>query len=137
MNERSAAASPQKQRLRPNGAQKRSTPAAARGTSSVLEPFAAVAIEPVDASMWPIHSGLWLQPDQPPALSGYGAEAARQHRFPAGDFAHPPIQPVDSAPRRETPVQSVLGSDRAVMPASDSALLGWDPRTLCPKEGIE
>ena len=140
MNHRSIRESPAKERFRANGAPKRPT-ASPRGVPAVAPatpqaPFVVPAIQAVDASMWPILQGLWLQPDQPPSLPGSCVEAARRHRLPSGDFAERNvIQPLDLAAEREAPVEPVFLFASVAIPASDLAPLGWDPRTLRRKEG--
>jgi hypothetical protein len=123
-----------KEGFRPNGAPKRSRAASARGDSAAVPekpqaPFAIAEIQPVDSSMWPIHQGLWLQPDQPPSLPGCVVDAARRHRLPSGDFAERNhIQPLDAAAERGAPAGPVPPHGSVTIPASDLAPLGWDPR---------
>ena len=167
MNRRSAAEVRTNEPFRPNGKPHRQAASNGRGVALVPEishaPFAALAAEPVDAPMWPIHQGGWLQPESPPVLDE-AVEAARTHRFPAGGFVETGVlQPLDFPARAEAASEAegrpdkgslVTPCDRAANvlkevaapeaqcrpakgPASDLSPLGWDPRTLIGKEGVE
>lgn len=128
------------ERFRPNGASKQPTPPAAHKVSLVPEvsqaPFVTMPLEPIDSPMWPVYPGVWFQPERPPLFFSSGLEVARHHRLPAGDFSASDVtQPVDLAAECETPGDAVAPKAPVNIPASDLAPLGWDPRTICRKEG--
>jgi hypothetical protein len=128
------------ERFRPNGASKHSTPPSAHNVSLVPEvsqaPLVATPLEPIDAATWPVYPGVWFQPERQPLFFSSGLEVARHNRLPAGDFSiSGATQPVDLAAKRETPRKAVAPKPSVNVPASNLEPLGWDPRTICRKEG--
>jgi hypothetical protein len=115
-----------------NGARKSGRPEARQALDAA---FAEIETKPSDASMWPLHSVLWLQPEraaQIPAWTGLGTE--RHNRIP-----RPDLLPVESPPadHPDTPDKScvaIMPRPHCQLPRSDLAPLGWDPRTVCRKE---
>ena len=93
---------------------------------------------PIDSPMWPLHSAMWLQPDGvPPAPLWSGLAVEHQNRSLMPDFQPSGIAPFDhpAAPRGSS--QALDPAAGPVVPRSDLAPLGWDPRAVCRKEGQE
>jgi hypothetical protein len=95
---------PGREQSRSNGARKRPSEPGVRIGESSGAPFVSIAIEPVDASMWPLQPALWFQPERAPmvpAWSGLGIE--RQNRITVPGFRHTEVAPVN---RGDGPVTS-------------------------------
>ncbi len=100
-----------------------------------VAPFATKEPAMADAEMWPVHGGVWFQPDQtpaPPAWSSLVLE--RQHRIAAPDFAVAEMAPLDRAAAPAIEREALSPRAAVSLPASDLVPAGWDPRALCPKE---
>jgi len=103
-----------------------------------LSPFAAIEAQPEDAQMWPVHSGVWLQPELVPELPRTSSLRIERHYtvpapglldFDVTQSFHPgiPDRVCDPLPPRAEPG----------LPQSDLEPLGWDPRStvVCDAEG--
>ncbi|HXK01561.1 MAG TPA: hypothetical protein VMS37_04110 [Verrucomicrobiae bacterium] len=121
-----------------NGSPKRANGSVHAAEHTPDAPFLRTEAAPVDAGMWPLHPAMWFQPEPAPAApawSGLGIE--RHQRVPSPDFRRGGAAGLDCA---ATPLQShevLVPAPDAAIPASDLAPLGWDPRSVCRKEGSE
>ena len=101
-------------------------------------PFAATQPAPIDAEMWPLHSAMWFQPERAPSCSEWsGLAVERRHRVPAPAFAQPAAAPIDCPGEPDLARDPLAPDAQPAIPHSDLAPLGWDPRTVCPKEERE
>ena len=101
-------------------------------------PFAAAQPTPIDAEMWPLHSAMWFQPERAPSCSQWsGLAVEHRHRVPAPAFAQPAVAPIDCPREPDLARDPHAPGAQPAMPHSDLAPLGWDPRTVCPKEERE
>jgi hypothetical protein len=101
-------------------------------------PFAATEASPVDATAWPIHPAVWFQPDLRPSAPPWTALTIERHnRIPAPDFLHPKIAPLDCRDCIDDECCGIRPVLRVRVPPSSLEPLGWDPRTVCRKEGGE
>jgi len=117
--------------VRPRGARRaaavKSIERAAKPAPKLAD-FVRPELRAQDASMWPIHPVMWLQPEldlAAPAASGLRIE--RKHAVPLPEFVHEPMTVVGPTPAIEMTVPILPKVDR-VFPASGLATLGWDPR---------
>jgi hypothetical protein len=100
--------------------------------------FAVLDAEPVDAPMWPLHPTLWFQPELKPTDSIWSGLVIEHHnRIPAPDFMAFDIVPLNCPGTTDSPRAAFTPDARRVLPQSGLAPLGWDPRTVCRKEGGE
>ena len=93
----------------------------------------AIAVESVDAPMWPIHPAGWLQPEtpaMPPSWTGLVIE--RRNRVPAHDLIQFPLAPFARAGAMESTHGPLFRAADPSMQQSDLAPLGWDPRAAFP-----
>jgi len=125
---------PSKKRNPPKRSTVAGKPAAASGPAPLAQPIPCVNPVAVDVPKWPLQSAAWLEPDvppSPPAWSGLAVE--RHHRIPVPDFL-----PFDTAPlnRMDGPKtsQPAVAAAGPILPHSDLAPLGWDPRAVGRKE---
>jgi hypothetical protein len=101
-----------------------------------------IPVEPVDAPMWPIHPAGWLQPEAPAtAPSWTGLNIERRHRIPAPDFLHFALAPfplpgceagLASVSQQPACPEAAFPVARPMVPQTDLAPLGWDPRAASP-----
>jgi hypothetical protein len=96
-------------------------------------PFAGIAIEPIDAAMWPIHPPGWFQPEAPASAPCWSSLAIeRRHRIPAPDLVYFPLAPFDRTAACESRSGVVPSALRPSVPAGGLEPLGWDPRAFRP-----
>lgn len=119
-----------------NGAKQSSRPVAHTderpGPEPPAAPFSTSEPEPIDSPMWPLHSGLWFQPElapSPPAWSGLAIE--RHNRIPAPDFLHSGVAPVNRTDVLENSCDTLAPAACPKISESGLAPLGWDPRSVC------
>jgi hypothetical protein len=117
-----------------NGAKRTNAPRAAELPAEILSaPFAGIAIEPIDAPMWPIHPPGWFQPEAPASAPSWnGLNIERRHRIPAPDLLYFPLAPFDRAAACQGGSDAVLSALGPTVPASSLEPLGWDPRAFRP-----
>ena len=128
---------------RKSGAAKRSARSEVRtneqaGPEPPSAPFSTREAQPIDAPMWPLHSGVWFQPElapAPPAWSGLAID--RHNRIPAPDFLHSSAAPINCTDTLENVCGAVTPAAAPDVPRSDLAPLGWDPRADGRKEERE
>jgi len=97
--------------------------------------FAEIETRPSDASMWPLHSVLWFQPERAaliPAWTGLGIE--RHNRIPRPDLLVVASPPPDHPDTPDKACEGIVPHPHCQLPQSELAPLGWDPRTVCRKE---
>jgi hypothetical protein len=111
--------------------------------SSQLAGFVKPELQARDASMWPIHPVMWLQPElllALPAASGLHIE--RKHPVPSPDFLRDAIAsagttPVDRQASLEKAAHPVLPKISQQFPQAGLTPLGWDPRVATQGTGKE
>lgn len=98
-------------------------------------PFAVIEAVPIDAPAWPLHSAAWFQPDLAPSGPAWTGLAVERHNSnPAPDFIHFDIAPFNLADRIDRPGDPRPAASCPRIPPSGLDPLGWDPRTVIPKE---
>jgi hypothetical protein len=112
-------------------------PADTAGASQPLDAaFVTIEAEPIDAPMWSVHPALWLQPEAAPAVPVWTSLAPERHnRIPAPAFLQIDTAPPDRPAAPDTPQDPLRRGNSPKLPLSGLALLGWDPRAVCRKEG--
>jgi hypothetical protein len=116
-------------------------PDAISATALATAAFAAAEAEPIDAPMWPLHAALWLQLEMAPSIPVWtGLAIERHNRIPAPDFLRLDAAPADRPGTLLNPAfssgKSALSPPaRPDLPASGLTPLGWDPRSVCRKQG--
>jgi hypothetical protein len=101
-------------------------------------PFAGIAVEAIDAPMWPIHPPGWFQPDAPAAAPSWsGLTIERHNRIPAPDFVRSPLEPFDHTAVADGRREACRSSPKPGISGSDLAPLGWDPRAICLKKEMQ
>jgi hypothetical protein len=98
-------------------------------------PLTATPGAPVDLPMWPLHMAVWFQPEPaPPATPAWsGLSVERRSRIPSPDFVHASVMPLDCPAPTENRADPLTPAAHPLIPQSDAAPIGWDPRTICRK----
>jgi len=103
-----------------------------------LAPFASVKLEAQDASMWPVHPVMWLQPAPRPVLSiASGLRVERRYAIPAPDFLDCAQDAVECKHAPDKSAELRRPSIAMVLPQSGLEPLGWDPRAARRMSRIE
>lgn len=95
-----------------------------------LANFLALEVEAIDAEKWPVSPVVWWQPAlelTPPEASGLRNE--RTHKARVAGFLSADLAPVCPASGALAAPQAALPALRGIVPQSDLAPIGWDPRT--------
>ena len=100
--------------------------------------FITGGIEPIDAPMWLIHAALWLQSEQAPSIPAWtGLAIERHNRIPAPDFLRADNAPPNRHAALDGMSDVLRPAGHGAFPQSDLTPLGWDPRTICRKQGYQ
>jgi len=94
-----------------------------------------ISAEPtaLDSEKWPVHPAIWWQPELPLQLPSSGLRSERRFKIPVADFRNAGPSPECPPAVRVAAAEALAPAWNDVLPASDLAPLGWDPRTCLPK----
>jgi hypothetical protein len=132
-----AMAGPQALQAR-SGARKRSSngmPGDESAEQPAAAPFVIAEPQPIEATMWPIHPVMWLQPELAPLLPSWsGLSIEHRDRPPAPDFLYADARPAGRVDALSGACAPRPPDVRRELPQSDLAPLGWDPRAVADRE---
>jgi len=95
-----------------------------------LSPFAGIEAQPKDADMWPVHSGVWLQPELMPELPRTSSlRIERHYTVPAPGLLDFDVAPSSHPGTLDRVCDPLPPRAEPGLPQSDLAPLGWDPRS--------
>jgi hypothetical protein len=98
-------------------------------------PFAPVEATAIDAPAWPLHSAAWFQQDLAPSAPGWtGLAVERRNSNPPPGFIHGDMATLTRPDRIDEPDDPRTPAACPQIPPSGLDPLGWDPRTVLPKE---
>ena len=96
-----------------------------------LAPFGVAEATAIHGEIWPLHAGMWLQPELRPALpASSDLRIERRHKVPLPGFVKLDICPAPHLNALES-FDFIRTRVEPRVPNSDLAPLGWNPRIAC------